>query len=124
MSIQTLALLLLFPHGLSVLFISIVIRRQLRLFGTATTLILRRFRKGLFYLSLAILLSNFVPIAIDALTLFINVGRPGSVGIIGIIYSGANATTCFLSSVFVWQLYRLAADTKDITDFENEQLNK
>jgi hypothetical protein len=124
LSIKTLAIMLLIGHFGSVFFISFVIKRQLGLFRIPTVKALRHFRRTLFYLSMGIFLGNMIPITIDALTLFVNTGRPQHVRGISIAYAMSNAIIELLSAYLVWKLYKLASDTKDITDFEASQVGK
>lgn len=124
MSIKMLAIFLLIGHFGSVFFIGFVIKRQVELFRVPTMKNLKHFRLTLFYLSLAILIGNIVPITIDTLSLFINVGRPQHVHFASILYAMSNALIEFLSAYLVWKLYQLAADTKDITDYEATQFDK
>lgn len=124
MPIKELAILLLIGHIGSVFFISFVLKRQWGLLKYPINKNLKHFRLTLFFLALAILIGNFIPIVIDALTLFVNLGRPSHIKPISIAYSLSIAIVEFISAYLIWTLYRLAADTKDITDYENGQLNK
>jgi len=124
MSIKELATFLLIGHIGSVFFISFVIKRQWGLLHYPIDKSLKHFRLTLFFLALAILVGNFIPIVIDGLTFFINTGRPARVKDTSVIYSLSIAVVEFISAYLIWTLYRLAADTKDITDYENTQLNK
>lgn len=122
LSIKELAIALLFGHVASMVFISFVIKRQIGLFKMPTVVKLKRFRRVLFYISLGIFAGNLVPITIDTLTLFVDLGRPGHLRAVSIAYAMSNAITQFLSAYLVWKLYQLAADTQDITDYETRQL--
>lgn len=124
MSIQELATILLIGHFGSMFFIGFVIKRQLTLFKIPTMKGLKHFRLTLFYLSMAILIGNFIPITIDTLSLFINIGRPQHVKLASILYAVSNALIEFLSAYLVWKLYQLAANPGDITDYEATQFDK
>jgi hypothetical protein len=109
MSIQALALILLIGHLISVAFIFTVLRKQYALLKLPIDKHLRTFRRVLFILSAAIFLGNFIPIAIDALTLFVDTGRPPSVRVVSIMYAVSNMVVAVTSSILVWLLYRIAA---------------
>lgn len=121
LDIQTIALILLVARVLSVIFIVIVLLRQVRLFGKEIdfsvvpflTNIQResvyRIRTVLFTLSVIILLGNLVPVVIDYITLFSDdLGRPASLKPISIAYGFSNALTALFSSIMIWTLYKLA----------------
>lgn len=109
MSIQTLAAILLIGRLTSVVFILMVLKRQLALFHHPIDDHIRNFRVMLFALACVIFLGNMVPILIDTLTVFSDVTRnnPSS---IGIAYAFSNNITSLVASIFIWLLYRMAAD--------------
>ncbi len=111
-SIILLASILLVFHVVSTILIALVIKRQWKLFRvpipkeySSDASSIRKFRKLLFFLSIAILIGNIIPIVIDVLTLFIETGRPANLRIISIFYSVSNATTALISATLVWLLY-------------------
>lgn len=123
-SIQSLALILALLHIGSVFFISFVIRRQLGLFKIETPEYLKHFRRVLFTLSVIILIGNIIPIVVDLLTLFVETGRPHQLRVVSVLYALSNAITALVSAYLIWRLYRLAADTKEMTDFTAKTLKK
>lgn len=112
-SIEALAAMLLAFRITSMVFIVLVLLKQLRLmkipivkeFDTPT---IRRMRKVFFIIALVIFLGNFIPIAIDVLTLFVETGRPARVQLISIGYAFSNSLVAMLSSIFIYALYWLA----------------
>ena len=110
MSIQTYALILLIIRLASDAFILAVLYKQVRLFRFTVEPGLRLYRKALFILSLIIFVGNFVPIAIDTLTVFSDVDRSTTqLSTISLWYAFSNAATAFLSAFTIWLLYRMAA---------------
>lgn len=124
MTIKSYALTLLITHIASMVFIFLVLKRQWALMKLPIPPNIKRFRLTLFILSLAIFAGNIVPIIIDSLTLFIDTGRPQTVKPVSLMYAYSNGITALVSSYLIWTLYRLAADTKSVTDFETKALNK
>jgi uncharacterized BrkB/YihY/UPF0761 family membrane protein len=118
MTIEQYAFTLLITHLASMVFIFNVLKRQWRLMKQPIPSYVKRYRYTLFILSLVIFAGNIVPIIIDALTLFIEVGRPDTVKLVSLLYAYSNAITAVVSAYLIWTLYRLAADTKTVTDFE------
>lgn len=116
-SIKTLALVLLAMHAGSAAYIFTVLKKQVTLLRLPIDSYLKHFRIILFVLSLAIFIGNIIPIVIDGLTLFIDLGRAASVRPIGIAYAISNAVTAFVSAYLIHMLYRLAADEKEVTDY-------
>lgn len=120
MSLKVIATILLIERLISAAFITMVIRRQIALFKMAASDTLQNFRRVLFYLSLAIFVGNFIPILIDALTIAANLEGRSNPAPIGIAYAISNASTAMLSSIFVWVLYRMAAQSV----FEEDRTGK
>jgi hypothetical protein len=119
LSIKELAALLLIGHFSSMLFIIRVLYRQFRLFKIRTTVELNHFRKVLFTLSIVIMIGNVIPISIDILTLFINLGRPTHIRLISVLYALSNAVVEFASAYLVWKLYQLAARNPEVENPKN-----
>lgn len=108
MDIQTLVVLLLLGRSISIMFILSVLNIQWRLLKRPIEPYIENFRKILFGLSLAILISNMIPVIIDIATLFTDIGRPAVVSFAGVIYSLSNSLTAAISSLLVWYLYYVA----------------
>lgn len=66
---------------------------------------IKKFRKILFFLSIAIFVGNAIPVIIDTLTLFVETGRPANLRAISVAYAFSNATTALISATLVWLLY-------------------
>lgn len=112
MSIVLIAGLLLIFRVVSDILIAQVIRRQWRLLKLPVPEAYRedeksikKFRKILFLLSIAIFIGNAIPIVIDALTLFVETGRPAELRAVSVAYAFSNATTALISATLVWLLY-------------------
>ena len=101
---------------------SVVIRKQWALFKLPIDHSILRFRRTLFFLTLAIFIGNIIPAVIDLLTLFDLTTRPLTVQLPSVLYSFDNSITALLSSYLIWRLYRLAADERAITDFTEKSL--
>lgn len=107
-SIQIIAAILLFFRIVSMTFIGIVLWKQWNLFKRPTLPQLILFRRVLFAIAIGIAIFNIIPIVIDALTLFVDTGRPQSLKPISIAYAFSNSIGAALSSVLIWALYKLA----------------
>lgn len=120
----TYAAILLVMGLASMAFIVVVIRRQLQLFKIPITdTSVRHFRYVLFALALTIIITNLIPVSIDALSLFVNLGRPKEVRMLSVVYAMSVHINALLSSYFIWRLYRLAGDPREVTDFTESQLS-
>lgn len=111
-SITVIAGLLLIFRVVSDVLIALVIRRQWRLLKLPVPAeyrndekSIKKFRKILFFLSLGIFVGNAIPVFIDALTLFVETGRPSGLRAISVAYAFSNATTALVSAILVWLLY-------------------
>jgi hypothetical protein len=124
MTIKMYAFTMLVAHVGSMVFIFLVLRRQWALMKQPIPPAVRRFRVVLFMLSMAIFVGNIVPLAIDLATLFVETSRPPVVKPLSLAYAYSNALILLVSSYLIWTLYRLAADTKSVTDFEKKALDK
>ena len=117
MSVKILAGLLLIGELASVAFIGLVLARQLRISRLRVQDELQAFRRILVFLSATILISNFIPVVVDILTVFAAVPRSAStVNIIGIVYGVSNTVSTLVSSVLIWLMYRMAAKLVIIED--------
>lgn len=121
-SIKILAIVLLAMHAGSAAYIFNVLRKQASLLRLPIDTYLKHFRIVLFALSLAIFLGNIIPIFIDGVTLFVDIGRTPSVRPISVLYAVSNALTALVSAYLIHMLYRLAANEKDITDYTQTTL--
>lgn len=119
--IVTVASVLLVAHIASSIFVSIVLLRQYRLlrlpiknigsFSEEQRREITNFRIVLFTISIIILIGNFVPILIDAVTILSNntlTTRTPVVRPISLVYAISNAATLFVSAYLIWRLYKLA----------------
>lgn len=112
MNIKTLAWILLIFRLLSMGFIVLVLRRQMRLFKLYIQPQLRTFRKVLFLLALIVFIGNLIPIVVDLLTVFSKIHRVVSrTNMAGVVYALSNDLVSLSSSVFIWYMYRVAAKT-------------
>lgn len=110
MNIKVIAAILLVERLLAVTLMLFVVRKQLSLFKRRADQEIHRFRKLLFALALVITASNFIPIVIDALTLFANLEYRDNPQPIGILYAISNATTAVISAAALLAIYRLAGN--------------
>lgn len=117
MQIKTFALLLLLGRVISVIFTVLVLKRQLFLFKLKVLPELKKIRVVLFCLGLGAFLTNLIPIAIDILTLEVDIERSTSqVNSIGVAYASNACLSNILLSIFIWTLYVLAAKTVILTE--------
>ena len=129
-SITLYAAILLLVRIVSMTFITLVLKRQWALLKLPiknaeqyNVKALKHFRIVLFMLVLVIFIDNLVPAIIDIATiLHANTGRPNTVQPVSLIYTLTASVTSLVSSYLIWQLYRLAADEKDITDLTMKRL--
>lgn len=107
MSARELAVVLLVGHVSSVILVSLVVRKQLRIFKGTPDKSLRAGRITLTALALTVLIGNFVPIIIDSLVLIGPVKRahPSPVGV---VYATSNVIILLLSAMCVLALYIVA----------------
>lgn len=122
MDIKTIAAILLLGHIISASFMVLVVKRQLALSKLPIDPELLPFRKTLSRLSLAILIGNFIPIAIDILTIVTtdSLHREETPSVAGVIYAFSNAVTAVISAYLIWTLYKQAAKTVLIVDQATE----
>jgi hypothetical protein len=110
-SIQLLALFLLLERVVSVTFMSMVVRKQYRLFKFHIDTGLVAFRKVMFAMSVVFLLSNVIPIIVDVFYAFIDI--PQHADPILKVYTFSNATAAMVASIFLWLIYRIAGKDFD-----------
>lgn len=122
LSIKVLAAILIALHILSDVFIGTVLKKQYELLSVKIDRELRSFRMVLFFLSVAIFAGNVIPIVIDGLTIFYHTNRPAHVPPISVAYAASTALVALISAVLIWFLYRLAANTKEMTDYTEHAL--
>lgn len=110
MDIKTYAAQLLFFQSISIVFMFIVLKRQLDLFGTKIQPDLIWFRRGLFALVASITVCAVIFISINLFTILDIVTRSTqTINPIGVIYGYTITAVIFLFSVLVWLLYKMAA---------------
>lgn len=101
-------------------FIIRVLKRQLGLFKQPLAeKDIKHFRYTLFAISVVIIVMGLIPIAINVITLFIelsgngNSGRPHTVSPISFVYSMGVHLQTLLLSYLLWRIYRLANGDND-----------
>lgn len=130
MNIKTIAFILLMERLVAVLFgllalmIQIPLLRKpilqevmwtVRVFGKLYHIpVLKVMRWALFVLMIIILVGNFIPILIDTLTLFLDVGRANP-SPIGVAYAVSNATTAVVASFMIWLSYWLVVKASKLS---------
>ena len=122
LSIKVLAVILIIMHIFSDVYIGIVLKKQWSLLRLKIDRELRSFRMVLFFLSVAIFAGNIIPIVIDTLTIFYHTNRPAHVPPISVAYAVSTGLVALVSALLIWFLYRLAANTKEITDYTEHAL--
>lgn len=133
-SLQIYILVLLGISAVSMYFIFGVLFKQIRLlkapfeqadqYDEATRKILVRFRYVLFIISLTIIIMGLIPVIINLITLFVDTGRPKTVGPVSLVYSLGVHLQGLLLSYLVSRLYRLASNEKEMTDFTQHHLEE
>jgi len=102
-------LILLALSAISMLFIVRVLLNQVRLFKyRITDKNISHFRNVLFAISITIIATGSIPIIINIVTLFDEVGRPDTIGFVSLIYSVSVHMQTFFLSYLLWRIYRLA----------------
>lgn len=121
MPIKLLAALLLIAQVGTVIFIVSVLKRQLGLFKLYVDPGIRKFRRTLFLLALAIFLGNLIPMTIGFLTVLGSITRSAStVNLVSGIYTVSNTLTLFFSALLIWFLYRQAKRTATLVEHDKE----
>lgn len=84
------------------------------------------FRRTLHYITVALTVGNLVPIILDSLVVLQGIGKLDYVRTrpVLLVYAGTNAVIALLAAIMIHKLYRLAADTKIVTDLERSYLNE
>jgi len=84
------------------------------------------FRRRLHYIPIALFVGNFVPIVLDSLVVIRWFGILDSVRTtpVLIVYAISNAVTMLLAAILINSIYKLAIETKEVTDLEIEHLRK
>lgn len=130
MDIRDTAIVLIILRVLSVVFLLLVVRRQIRLIKANNPSDVQTTRIGLFALALTLLVGNIIPLIINIYSLChgILVTHPS---LPNELYSYSNAITAAIASGTFWLLYRLVEqeitssqqDNQDLQD-ENAQLKE
>lgn len=113
------AIILLTLRLFSVIFMSMVLVKQFKLFGKSINSEYARdiitFRRVLFGLAVIIFIGQLVPIVIDIATVFAHAPRSAP-NPLGIAYGLSNAITAVLSSIAFWLMYKVAerGSTKEV----------
>lgn len=115
MNVKHYAAMLLFGRIISVVLISMVIRIQYRLLKENNPTSVQSIRRVLFSLAIVVLVSSFVPILIDTVTLFGELPRSNPAPI-GIAYAFSNCISAIIASYLLWYLYKISAKEKLATD--------
>jgi hypothetical protein len=113
-------LILLGISAVAMGFIFRVIKKQLGLFKKPLSeRDIKHFRYTLFAISIVIVVMGLIPIIINVVTVFIEVGgngnsgRPTTVSLISFIYSLGVHLQTLLLSYLLWRIYRLANGDND-----------
>lgn len=105
-------LILLTISGIALSFVIRVIIRQVRLFRSPISdPDVRHFRRVLFGISLAIVITAIIPIAINVISLFVDTGRVDKVPPVSFIYSLNVHLGSLLLSYLLWRIYKIASDS-------------
>lgn len=109
--------ILLVISAIAMIFIFRVISRQVRLFKRPIEETdIKHFRYTLFLISITIVIAGLIPIAINLITLFVELGtnvdsgRPNNIKPISYVYSLGVHLQTLLLSYLLWRIYRLAND--------------
>lgn len=124
MNIRTLAWWLLLGQISSVIFMSLVLIRQVKLLVINAKDGLGGIRWLLFMLALVVTLGNIVPVVVDTGTVLGVITRStNNINPVGLFYSVSNTGTALLSALLIWLLYRMAGNILieyDITERKRE----
>ena len=105
-------IILLSISGVALSFVIRVIIRQLRLFKSPLSdPNVRHFRRTLFAISVAIIITALIPISINIVSLFFDTGRVDKVPPISFIYSLNVHLGSLLLSYLLWRIYKIASDS-------------
>jgi hypothetical protein len=115
---------LLIIAAIGMVFILRVLKKQISLFRyPIMDREIRHFRYVLFLISIVIIVMGLIPISINVYSLFAETERPDQVPIISLVYSLGVHIQSLLLSYLLWQVYKLAANERDITKFTDKQLS-
>jgi hypothetical protein len=104
--IKVLAAVLLVMRLVSISFMTLVLKRQYKLFRLPLEPEARHVRLVLMLMAAIIWCGQLIPIAIDTATLFVDTKRSNP-STLGISYAVSNASTAIVSSILFWLMYRL-----------------
>lgn len=105
-------LILLAIAGFGLYFVVRVIVKQLQLFrNPILDPDVRHFRRVLFAISIAIVITALIPITINLVSLFVDTGRVGKVPPVSFIYSLNVHLGSLLLSYLLWRIYKIASDS-------------
>lgn len=84
------------------------------------------FRKTLHYITIALYVGNFIPIVLDSFVILQSVGLLDGYRTtpVLVVYAASNAITMLLATILIFNIYRLATQTKEVTDLEIEHLRR
>ena len=114
-TVPVIAFILLVTRLTSVVFIVLVLIRQIKLFKLPIESHLVSFRMAMFSLNLVTLVGSIIPIYADFYYAFIHQGS-GEINII-VAYAVSNALVYLAGSVLVWKIYMIAS--KEIEEKED-----
>jgi hypothetical protein len=101
---------LLATSALAMYFIIKVVIKQISLFKLSIgDKDIRHFRRTLFAISMTIIFTGLIPIAINIYTLFNKTSRPAEISPVSFIYSMGVHIQALLLSWLLWRIYRLAS---------------
>lgn len=106
--IQYIAFGLLLLRIVAVIFMTLVLRRQYKLFKEPVEPEAVHVRLVLFIFAVVIMVGQIVPIMIDLATILADVKRT-TPNALGVAYGYSNATTAAISSILFWLIYRFIA---------------
>lgn len=116
--LATYLIILLTIAGIGLYFVIRVIMRQLQLFkNPISDPDVRHFRRVLFALAIAIVVTSVIPIAINLVSLVVDTGRVSQVPPVSFIYSLNVHLGSLLLSYLLWRIYKIASDS--FNDKEN-----
>lgn len=105
-------LILLAIAGVGLYFVVRVIIRQIKLFRSPISdPNVRHFRRVLFAISVAIVVTALIPISINLISLFVDTGRVSKVSPVSFIYSLNVHLGSLLLSYLLWRIYKIASDS-------------
>lgn len=110
--LTTYLLILLTIAAVGLFFVIRVIIKQLQLFRQPISdPDVRQFRRVLFAISVAIVITALIPIGINIVSLFVDTGRVDKVPPVSFIYSMNVHIGSLMLSYLLWRIYKLANDS-------------